>query len=201
MKTCNYYQNCTNFKTKHCIKFSHPFREQKCKFSPCRLLHDKNHILNYTHQNQYQIISNNNLQYNKTHPIYIQDIWNIIHKYIIINNCYERVSYNENNSGPSLLLIINNLLLTSKIFNKLLNTQLNFVNDWSNDINNIKYNYITFADTYCVCSYNKCECNIICDDVCSDCDHRYMYCYCKIKCVNCDRNSYEPESSEEFSDY
>ena len=98
MLSCNKQEKCKNFNTNHCMKYIHPYRERKCKYFPCGLLHDKNHLLQYTHYDQYQQITNDNLNYNKTHPIYIQDIFDIIHKYIIKDNCFEIVNYNKYNS-------------------------------------------------------------------------------------------------------
>jgi len=197
MLSCNKQELCKNFNIKHCIKYIHPFRERKCKYSPCKLLHDKNHLLQYAHHNQYQVITNDNLQYNKSHPIYIQDIFNIIHKYIIKDNYYEKINYNKNTSGPNLFLIINNLLLTSKIFKTLLNTDLNFVNTLSNNNN---YSYTLTATTFCICNHVRCECNIICDEMCKKCNYRFIYCKCLIKCKDCNKNSYETES-EDHDDY
>ena len=103
--------------------------------------------------------------------------------------------------GPNLFPIINNLLATSKIFKTLLDTDLNFVNTWANDIsdiNNIKYRYKLLVSIYCTCNHIRCECNITCDDICNKCQHRFIYCKCSIKCKKCNKNSYESSSEDYF---
>lgn len=160
MQQCYYYDKCKNHTFLHCSRFLHPIRKKKCKYFPCKLLHDPTHLLNFIHEKQYDIIANNNLLYNKNHIFNIIEIWYVIHTHI--------------RKMPIHINIINNLLATSKIFNILLNIQFRHVNIVMYSGNKIIYRNYYGINKCRICNYlnHSCVCNKI-KKTCEKCYQPY----------------------------
>jgi hypothetical protein len=153
--------NCNDFTFSHCSQYTHTLRIKICNYHPCLLLHDVNHAQNYSHTIQYQNLSIKNFEQNKTHPIFIKDIWFNIHKFLDnttkIYACNCSIYQNR-------LRTVNALLQTSKIFSTLLDTNLKSVDFWI--YNSGKYEYCFEEVDYswkhtCYCSYDCINCKNI----------------------------------------
>ncbi len=169
LKYCEYGIKCKDFTQLHIANFKHPIRERKCKIFPCRLLHDNTHLLEFTHKNQYKIISENNLKYNHLHFL-CDDIWKEIIKYIKLSCYYFDISPMTNDgmrinnlkylNHYEYISTLNKLLMTSKTFFEILNTKLLSIDDWRE-----KSNIVTFIFSgkykFCKNCYNR-EINCTC---------------------------------------
>lgn len=151
-------ENCDDFTFSHCSQYVHELREKICKYHPCLLLHDLNHIETHNHDAQYKKISDDNYKYNKSHLIFIKDIWFNIHKFLDndthIYACNCSIYQNR-------LRTVNTLLETSKIFSTLLDTNLKSVDFWI--YNSGKYKYCFEGVSYswkhtCYCDYDCVNC-------------------------------------------
>lgn len=171
MQQC--YGNCKNFSVNHRSKYIHPPRERKCKYFPCILLHDHAHLINFTHKDQYEIISKNNSLYNSLHSLYISDIWYNIHNFVGNSTYVQILTLNYTYHSDMRIQTVNKLLCTSKIFNILLNTKLSHVNMWKFHKGVYIYDY---DERY---------------DKCLDCGNLNIFCKCDIKCPKCNINFIE----------
>ncbi len=179
LKYCRFGENCKDFTHSHNEKFAHPFRERKCSLFPCKLLHDHNHLLEFTHNEQYKITSDNNFQCNRSH-FFCDDVWKkIIGE--IMSSCYyiksspiygtngNKIKQTREFNSLKYASILTKLLMTSKMFQKILNTDLFSIDIWSENTENITYGfqgtYIKCEDCYgqgrgCTCSEACSQCGV-----------------------------------------
>ena len=164
---CN-EKNCENFTFQHCSMFSHLPREIKCKYFPCKLLHDLTHLLNYAHHKQYEQIATHNFSYNEKLPIYMKDIWNTIHKNIINRPHSLHIVITEEH-----IRTIRALICTSKIFRILINVQSLPIEQYDNCTDG---SFVYYRDTMFKC--NRCNTykhSCTCADYCHECHRSYGY--------------------------
>jgi hypothetical protein len=153
----NCHDECEDFSFEHCSKYLHKLRIRKCKYDPCLLLHDPNHLLTCDHKEQYQNMANKNFIHNKNHPIFMEDIWKNIHEFLddpkLIVAC-------DCSRFKDRIKSVNNLLKTSRIFSILLKTDLKSVNTWTYDNNTYAYKFkeISRWMKACYCSYPCLNC-------------------------------------------
>ncbi len=155
--------NCKNFTFRHRSMFIHSFRERKCKYFPCKLFHDPDHLLDYTHVKHYKHTANYNLEYNTKSIIYVDDIWNNIHNNIIKSGTSSRFRIGDH------IQTIQTLLCTSKIFRILLHITTEYINSYQYDNGCVVYGH----------SYNY--------DTCGQCYAIKEYCHCSRSCHACFR--------------
>ncbi len=176
LKYCDNGEKCKDFTQLHIANFKHPIRKRKCLLFPCRLLHDNTHLLEFTHKKHYEIISNNNFKYNLLHFL-CDDIWKEIIRHIKLS-CYyfhflhitndgRRINQFKDLNSFEYTSTISKLLMTSKMFKKILNTNLFSVDDWCEKSNVTIYK---FTSKY---------------KICKKCYKRGNYCVCSALCSRC----------------
>ncbi len=178
---CKFGEKCKDFSTIHCEDFEHPFRERQCSLFPCRLLRDPNHLLEFTHKEQYGIISNNNFKYNRSH-FFCDDIWKKIIGHIKMS-CYYisctttygydgvKETHKEKLNSFTYASTISKLLGTSKMFQKILNTDLFSVDKWHEENNILIYNFKGKYEICDECYRQRKDCK--CSESCSHCGTYY----------------------------
>ncbi len=164
---------CIDFTQLHYDKFVHPLRDNYDEYFS---IHLKNCKVGGKCKN-FEIISNNNFICNRSH-FFCDDIWKTIIGHIMEScyyiKCYPKIKEldyfgyktecklektRELNSFKY-ASILSKLLITSKMFQKILNTNLFSVDDWCEESNVMTYNFkgrYLICDTCCYKKY-LCSC-------------------------------------------